>query len=447
MAGKKSKKWWIIGGILLLLGLLIAAYFKGKSAKVSTKVEADSVTKRTIYETVSASGRIFPEKEVNISSDVSGEIVELYVAEGDSVKAGQLLAKIDPEALLSAVDRGKASVNTSKSQLANAKAQLQSTKAQREQILAQVENVRKTHERNKQLFKDGIISAGEYDQSVSSLKQAESNLRAADANITSSNQNIEGATYAVTSAQASLKELRTNLNRTSIKAPTTGVISKLSVEKGERVVGTAQMTGTQLMRIANLQEMEVQVNVSENDILRVSVGDKVDVNVDAYLEHVFKGVVTEIASSASNIGTNQSLSTDQVTNFVVKVRIDSDSYTSLMKSGRSHPLRPGMSASVDIFTDQKSDVLTIPIQAVTVREGTDIDKNGKKVLDEVVFVIEADTVKKINVRTGIQNSEHIVVTDGLQEGDQVVQGPYSIVSKTLKQGDAVSIKKEEEEDK
>jgi HlyD family secretion protein len=246
-------------------------------------------------------GKIFPETEVKISSDVSGEIVELYVNEGDSVVAGQILAKINPDAYISAVERGEASLNGSKAQLAISKSQIESNKAQMEQILAQLENARTIHKRNESLKKDGVISQAELDQSQASLRQLEANYRASQASIKSAQQNAEASEYSIRGANASLKELKTSLNRTTIKAPTSGIVSKLSVEKGERVVGTIQMTGTEMMRISNLNAMEVQVDVSENDVLKVSVGDEVEIEVDAYLGRKFKGTVSQIANSASNI--------------------------------------------------------------------------------------------------------------------------------------------------
>lgn len=446
MAKKKKKIWWIIGIVALLAILIGGAILKGKSNSSHIKVETDVIQKRTIVETVSASGKIYPEMEVKISSDVSGEIVELHVAEGDSVVQGQLLAKIDAEAYLSAVDRGRAAVNTSKSQHATSRAQLESAKAQRDQINAQVENTRQTHDRNAQLFKSGVISQAEFDQSLSSLKQIQSNLSAAEANIESARQSMKAASYGVKSSEANLKELRTNLKRTSIIAPTSGIISNLPVEKGERVVGTNQMTGTEIMRIANLNEMEVQVNVSENDILSVEVGDKVDISVDAYLESMFKGKVTQIANSSSNIS-QQSLSTDQVTNFVVKIKIDQESYAKLRTSNNRYPLRPGMSASVDIFTEVEEGVLSLPIQAVTVRESDEEDKFGKKKLKEVVFRMVGDSVEMVDVKTGIQNTEYIVLKSGLSEGDRIATGPYSTISKKLEQGTKVEQKEKKKSKK
>ena len=446
---KKSNKWLIIGLLADVLLMVLGAVFKGKGKKEGTEITKETVDKRTIKETVSASGKIYPEKEVKISSDVSGEIVELYVVEGDSVSAGQLLAKIDPEAYFSAVERGEASLNGSRSTLANAKASIQSSIAQKEQIMAQLENARLINTRNEALFKDGVISEADFDNSKTNLKQLEANLKAASASINAAEKNAEGAEFQVKSSQASLKELKTNLNRTSIKSPTNGIVSSLSVEKGERVVGTIQMTGTEMMRIANLNSMEVQVEVSENDILRVNVDDDVDIEVDAYLDNIFKGKVTEIANSASNISAT-GLNSDQVTNFIVKVRIDPSSYREVLNTNNQYAFRPGMSASVDIYTNEIRDAVSIPIQSVTVRENDeDEDKENDEdpELEEVVFVVSGDSVIMTKVVTGIQDDEFIVVKEGLEIDQEVVTGPYNAVAKKLDDGDLIKIKEEKSKDK
>ncbi len=450
---KKSNKWLIIGLIAIIGVMIAAAIFKGKSKPKGIEITAEKVEKRTIKETVSASGKIFPETEVKISSDVSGEIVELYVEEGDSVYTGQLLAKIDPDAYFSAVERGEAGLNSAKSTLANAKASIENSRAQKEQIIAQLENARTINNRNKKLFDDGVISQVDYETSQTNVRQLEANQRASEASIKSSVKSAEGAGFQVKSSAANLKELKTNLSRTSIKSPTNGIVSSLSVEQGERVVGTIQMTGTEMMRVANLNTMEVQVDVSENDILRVSLNDEVEIEVDAYLDIKFKGEVTEIANSASNIsGGGVSLNTDQVTNFIVKIRIDPSSYKSVLTEGKKYPFRPGMSASVDIFTNEESDIPTVPIQCVTVREKDEGDDKKKKDKDEedlieVVFVMSGDTVKMVEVTTGIQDDEYIQILTGLELDEDVVTGPYSAVSKKLKDGKTVRIKEDKKKDK
>ncbi|MEJ6614191.1 MAG: efflux RND transporter periplasmic adaptor subunit [Saprospiraceae bacterium] len=446
---KKSRKWLVPVLIIGIGALIAAAYFKGQGKPKGIEVTVEEADNRTILEKVTASGKIFPETEVKISSDVSGEIVELYVQEGDSVYIGQVLAKIDPDTYESTVERGRASVNSAKANKAASATQIESSKAQIQQIQAQLTNAKTVHDRNVKLLSEGVISQVEFDQSLSALQGLVANMRSAEATLESAKKNVEGASYSVQSAEATLREMRTSLSRTIIKSPTNGIVSSLSVEQGERVVGTIQMAGTEMMRIANLSAMEVQVDVSENDILRVSLNDKVDIEVDAYLDRKFSGYVTEIANSASNIGGAASLNTDQVTNFVVKVRVDSKSYKDLLGPNKRYPFRPGMSASVDIRTETMDNVLAIPIQAVTVREKEDDkDNKNKKAaddeLEEVVFVMEADTVRMVNVTTGIQDDEYILVTSGLEKGEVIITGPYSAISKKLDQGDAVRVKEEKE---
>jgi len=457
----KRKNWILYSllGLLILLG--IYAIIKGQTKPKGIAVTIVEAEKRTIRETVSASGKVFPETEVKISSDVSGEIVELYVKEGDSVVVGQVLAKINPDAYLSAVERGEASLNGSKAQLSVSRAQIEANRAQKEQIFAQLENAQTIHKRNLQLKKDGVISQADLEQSLASLRQLEANFRSAEASIKSALQNAEASEYSIKGASASLKELKTNLSRTTIKSPTSGIVSKLSVEKGERVVGTIQMTGTEMMRISNLNAMEVQVDVSENDVLKVAIGDEVDIEVDAYIGKKFKGNVTHIANSASNIAAaSAALNTDQVTNFVVKIRINSESYQDVKTASMKYPLRPGMSASVDIYTEEATNVIAVPIQCVTIREreGT-TNKNQKKVdsgqpkgdektseaaFDEVIFLVSEDTARMQKVQTGIQDDEYIMVKSGIKIGDKLISGPYSEVSKTLKSGDKVREKKEKD---
>lgn len=446
----KKNRWLLWAMLALLVILIVVAIYKGKNKEEGIEVEWEAAAARTIDETVSASGKIFPETEVKISSDVSGEIVELYVEEGDSVVQGQLLARIDPEAFASAVERGKASVNNAKAQMAMSEAGISTAQAQIEQIEAQLINARTIHQRNETLLKQGVIAQAEFDQSLSNLQGLEANLRSAKAGLESSKKSVEGAAFNVKVAEANLKELATSLNRTTIKAPTSGIVSSLLVEKGERVVGTIQMTGTEMMRIANLNTMEVQVEVSENDILKIALGDEVDIEVDAYLDKVFKGTVTEIANSANNISTAQAtLNTDQVTNFLVKVRMDPASYSDLVKGTSLYPFRPGMSATVDIYTEKNENILTVPIQAVTVRDWDKMmddkkDKDDSKEdeeLSEVVFLKSGDTVSVVKVTTGIQDDKYISVLSGLSAGQEVITGPYTAVSKKLKPGEKIREKK------
>lgn len=460
MINKKRKNLWIYIAGVAVLALVAFAYFKGKNRKEGDKVALEEAQMRTIEERVSASGRIFPIVEVKISSDVSGEVVELYVQEGDSVVQGQVLAKINPDAYVSQVERGVAFVNSSKAQAANSRSQIENIKAQKEQIVAQLDNAREIHKRNEKLFKDGVISNADFQASQSNLKSLEANLRASDAGIRSSQDAARGADYSVASAEASLKELRTSLNRTTILAPESGIISLLNIEKGERVVGTIQMTGTEIMRIANLNAMEVRVDVSENDIPRVKLNDEVSVEVDAYLGRKFVGRVSQIANSSKNSASlgGAALATDQVTNFEVRIKIDPQSYADLVTSQRKYPFRPGMSAAVEIKTTIKENILTVPIQSVTTREKDGLAKKGaksetdegasnKKIdeLREVVFVYEkGDTIQMMEVKTGIQDDSYIEILTGLKKGAKVVSAPYSLIFKKLKQGDKVIVVKEEE---
>ena len=460
MINKKRKNLWIYIAGVAVLALVAVAYFKGKNRKEGDKVALEEAQMRTIEERVSASGRIFPIVEVKISSDVSGEVVELYVQEGDSVVQGQVLAKINPDAYVSQVERGIAFVNSSKAQAANSRSQIENIKAQKEQIIAQLDNAREIHKRNEKLFKDGVISNADFQASQSNLKSLEANLRASDAGIRASQDAARGADYSVASAEASLKELRTSLNRTTILAPESGIISLLNIEKGERVVGTIQMTGTEIMRIANLNAMEVRVDVSENDIPRVKLNDEVSVEVDAYLGRKFVGRVSQIANSSKNSASmgGAALATDQVTNFEVRIKIDPQSYADLVTSQRKYPFRPGMSAAVEIKTTIKENILTVPIQSVTTREkeglakkeaksDTDGGASNKKIdeLREVVFVYEkGDTIQMKEVKTGIQDDSYIEILSGLKKGTKVVSAPYSLIFKKLKQGDKVIVVKEEE---
>jgi len=459
--------------LLGLLGLLIvAAVVKARQKPKGEEVTVGKVERRTIRETVSASGKIFPETEVKISSDVSGEVVDLFVEEGDSVTAGQVLAKIRPDEYQSAVERGQAAVNSAQSQReissANVKgsnAQIDQLRADKNRISAQLDAARSAHKRNDQLFKEGVIAESDFETSLSNLRALESSLAAADAalkasetGLTSARENVRVSEFGITSARATLKELRTSLQKTVITAPVSGIVSKLNIEKGERVVGTLQMAGTELMRVANLQSMEVQVEVSENDILKVSLRDEVDIEVDAYLGRKFKGHVTEIASSASNVASAVSggaLNTDQVTNFVVKIRVDPASYADMLEKGKRYPFRPGMSASVEIYTNDSDNTLSVPLIAVTAREDEDEDEKKAKdkeegpaakevskkneVVKEIVFVVSSDTVGIREVKIGIQDNDYIEIVSGLTEGETVVTGPFSAIARKLKAGSRIVI--------
>lgn len=452
MANTKSKKTWIIIGssLLVLIGLLFTAKKMEWIGKEDpTEVEMGMVKTNSITEIVSASGKIQPEVEVKLAPDVSGEIVELLVKEGDSVKTGQKLLRIRPDNYESILARAKAQLNSTKANYEQSKALLA-------QSTARLEKAKNDFERNKKLYSEKVISKSDFDQFNSAYNVALQDLE-------SSKANVNAALYNVKSSEAALKEAQTNLTKTTIYAPQSGIISKLNVELGERVVGTTQMAGTEMLRIANLNNMEVRVNVNENDITRVKLGDSVSIDVDAFsqLDRKFKGVVYEIASSSNNTGST-TVSTDAVTEFEVKIRILRSSYADLIKGKLSYPLKPGMSASVEIKTKTKEGILTLPISAVTTRdanEGKEIDEEKQdseetKVesetptkplganVQEVVFIEKDGKAKKLVVKTGISDFENIEITEGLKKGDKVIVGPYATVSKKLKEGDPVKTKKE-----
>ncbi len=377
-------------GIFVLAFIILIGILTGViKTEDLPKVETEKVERRSITEIVSASGKIQPEVEVKISPDVSGEIVELLIKEGDRVEKGELLLKIKPDIYKSILERSKASVNTAKANLAKSKAQLNESEA--------------NFNRNKRLYNQQVISSSEFEQIEAIYKVAK--------------LNVESSEYAVSSSEASLNEAEENLNKTSIYAPVDGTISMLNVELGERVVGTGQMSGTELMRLANLNAMEVAVEVNENDIIRVHLGDTSLIEADAFLGEEFKGIVTEIANSANVSG----VSADQVTNFEVKIRIlDNTNF------------RPGMTASVEVQTKLVKDVISIPIQAVTTRKDTAKNENNKKV--ECVFLFGNNMANFTIVKTGIQDDKYIEVLEGITDSDMVIFEPYSLISKTLKDG-------------
>jgi HlyD family secretion protein len=440
-----SRKWIII--ILALVAIaVIAAMAFGQRQEEGTRIFTTEAENRTIQETVSASGKIFPQTEVKISSDVSGEIVELYVEEGDSVVSGQLLARIDPDIYQSQVTQGVASVNSAKAQAANAGAQINTLIAQKEQIQAQLKNAQEIYKRNQELRAEGVISVQDLEVSEANLRALEANLRSATSNIDASRETALASSYQVKSSEATLSQLRTSLRRTTIYAPIGGVVSLLNVEQGERVVGTVQMAGTEMMRIANLNSMEVRVEVSENDVPSVKLGDKVEIEVDAYLGRKFIGTVTQIANSSTNAALAENvLNSDQVTNFEVRIGISQSSYDDLLSDKNPYPFRPGMSASTDILTRRVDGVLAVPIQCVTTRENEAAkDDPSLEDLLEVVFIVSGDTVRQITVTTDIQDDAFIQVTSGLEVGAQLVKGPYSALSRTLKEGEKVIVVEEDD---
>ncbi len=408
MKKKKSKKslfLTIAGGVILLL-VIISVFSKGDEGIAVTLAYPQVCP---ITETVPANGRIQPVTEVKISPDVSGEIVELNCEEGDRVNAGDLLIKIKQDLYISAVEQAEASLNSVKAQYLQQKAQLIQIEA--------------AHKRNKSLFEQKAISQQELETSTSQYQVAVEQLNAAK--------------YNIKSAEAALKEARENLVKTTIYAPMSGIISDLAVEKGERVVGTSQMAGTEMLRIADMEKMEVLVDVNENDIIRLSQSDTADIEVDAYPNRKFKGVVTHIANSANSTGAT--VSADQVTNFEVKVKILPESYRDLLEKNPI-PFRPGMSASVSIITDYRADAIVIPIQAITTR--TELaDSSATNEVNEFVFVYDSITgrVAPQVITTGIQDMMNIEVLSGLTRQSRIVTGPYRAINRELKKDSEVTV--------
>lgn len=421
----KKTVYILIGGAVVVIASLVILSKTGVIGKkdVGTEVEIAQVNPLTITETVSATGKIQPEIEVKISSEVSGEIIALNVKEGQVVKKGDLLVKINPDLYTSGYNRSVSNLSGTKASLNQADASYNEAKA--------------NYDRNKSLFDKGIISKSDWDKAVASFEVAKATK--------------QNAYYNVQSASATVNEAKDNLGRTTIYAPADGTISMLNVELGERVLGTQQMTGTEILRVANLNNMEVEVDVNENDIVKIKVGDEANVEVDAYLKKQFKGIVTSISNSASS-----ALTADQVTNFKVKVRILKESYQDLLqgKPATYSPFRPGMTATVDIITERKVNVLSVPISSVVVKADTaavkevvvaDTDEEQKETAPksdkkfECVFVKVGDKAKIRIIKTGIQDDTNIEVISGLKKGDVVITGPYATVTKELNSGDKVAL--------
>ncbi|KZS39270.1 efflux transporter periplasmic adaptor subunit [Aquimarina aggregata] len=412
----------ILSIVLLIYGKKAGWFGKsGNFKEVSTTV----IEKIDIVETVSATGKIQPEVEVKLSSEVSGEIIELPIKEGQQVQKGDLLVRINPDIIQSGLNRSQAALENVKAGLQQAEASLKEAKL--------------SYDRNKGLFERGVISKADWDRAVSAYEVAEAAK--------------QSAFYSVKSARATVNEAKDNLDRTTIYAPMNGTISKLSVELGERVVGTQQMAGTEIVRVANLSNMEVEVDVNENDIVKISIGDSTLVEVDAYLKKEFKGLVTEIANSAEN-----TISADQVTNFKVKVRILEESYSDLTKDKPESysPFRPGMTATVDVITNKREKVIGVPISAIVIKNDTSSVRktaNKEKTTNnsdkkfECVFIKDGEDAKLKVIETGIQDDGNIEITNGLDVGDEVITGPYNVVTKTLKNGDKVTLESKEKSDK
>lgn len=415
---KKGLLKYLLGVLVILIIFAIVAKKKGWIGKpLTTAVYVEKPEYRTITEAITANGKIQPEIEVKISSEVSGEIIELPVKEGNWVEKGTLLCRIKPDTYISLKERAIAAVNSANARLIQARVQLAQSEL--------------SFNRSKQLYEQKAISESEFETARTNYEVAQAELKAAN--------------YSVESAQASLREAEENLRKTTIYAPISGTVSKLNVELGERVVGTIQMAGTEIMRIANLNRMEARVNVNENDIVKVKIADTALIEVDAYLDRKFKGIVTQIANTA-NV---QGITTDQVTNFEVRIFILEKSYKDLLTNSQTSPFRPGMSTTVEILTNTKENVLTIPILAVTTRidtvkktgEWEKVENNTQPVESkptkvekpkEIVFITKGDTARIVEVKTGIQDNQYIEIIEGLKGDEEVITAPYSAISRKLK---------------
>jgi HlyD family secretion protein len=442
----KTVKWILIGLGVLIVVLIVGKLMAG-SSDTGVKVAVEKVVKRTIIETVNASGKVYPEIEVKVSPDISGEIIELNVQEGDSVRKGQVLARIYADVYSSQRDQAASQVAQSQATVANSAASL-------EALRAQLDQDKTVYSRNKELFDQKVISKAEFEQYETKYRSSQAQLNAALQNIRSLQAGVQGTRTQLTMANK-------NLGRATLVAPMSGVISMLNVKKGERVVGTAQMAGTEMMRVADMSALEVRVDVGENDIVKIGIGDSADVEVDAYNNRKFKGIVTQIASSTKGGGL-AAQATNDVTNYEVHIRLDPSSYTDLMDPSKpkKFPFRPGMNASADIKTKRKDGVVAVPITSVAARvKGSDQNLDEKKKetnkdsdentddeaaitddLEEVVFIVKPDgKVEKKIVTTGIQDINYIEVLTGLTGNEEVVSAPYNAISKTLRQGTKVTV--------
>ena len=439
---KKKTLWWIIGSMLVLLVILVIAGRNGNDE--GTKVAIEKAAPHTITETVTASGKIYPETQVKISPEVSGEIIALNVVEGDSVKRGQVLVKINPAIYNSMVNQAAATVNQTQASAQNTIEMVAQAKSQYDLALA-------TYNRNKKLFQDKVISALEFEQ-------AQASYAGAKATYDASRASSSGGHYGVVGAQAGLSQAQENLLKTTIIAPTNGVISQLNVKLGERVVGTAQMAGTEMLTIADMSRLEVRVDVSETDIAKVKIGDTTIIDADAYRNRKFKGIVSrvDVSSQNSSSALSSASTTDQVTNYTVRIYILPESYADLAKNmpKGKFVFKPGMSASVEIQTRRERNILSVPVNAVTTRDWPDSIKNKKKTeeslenddIRQVAFVYDAAKKQVVlrDVKTGIQDNLYIQITNGLKEGDEVVIAPYGAITRTLADKGKVKVVKKED---
>lgn len=457
MAKQKQKSnkliYGLIGAVVVILIFLFIAKSAGWIGKPKElEVELAKAARLTIIEKVSASGTVQPVTEVKIAPEVSGEIIELLIEEGDSVREGQTLVKIRPDTWQSQLERAEASLSQQRANLEQAKSNLLRTQATFTRAEAE-------YKRQEKLWKEGVISEADW-------QLAKQNYEIAKNDVTSAEQSVEAARFVIRSTEASLREARENFRKTSVVAPMDGIVSKLIVKNGERVVGTATMAGTEMLRIADLNKMEVRVNVNENDIVRVHLGDTAIIDVDAYSsdKKEFKGVVTLIANTAKD-----KVSEDAITEFEVRILILASSYQDLVKAGNKFPFRPGMTASVEIMTTTKEKALAIPLASVTTRnpeeeKKTEEENNGegnpnarqtsdqnkpqKKVEDKtVVFVNDKGVAKMVEVKTGISDYDNIEIVSGITEGMEIITGPFTAVSKRLKDGDHVRPMEKKDDEK
>lgn len=428
---KTKTVWWIV--IISVAVLIILIIIGKRNSNDEIKVAVEAAARHTITETVSASGKIYPCSQIGIAPEVSGEVISMYVGEGDSVKKGDVLVKINPAIYTSIVDQAQASVeqtragaNNSKELMAQAESQFQ---------LAQA-----TYNRNKKLYEQKVISQLEFEQGEASFKSAKATLDAAIAS-------MSGGKYGIQGAQANLSQARANLLKTTIIAPTSGIISEVNVNVGVRVVGTAQMAGTQMLTIADMSRMEVSVDVSETDISKVKIGDTTIIDADAYRNRKFKGTVSQVAVSSSKSGTGSSA--DQVTNYTVHILILPSSYADIVAAlpKGKFPFKPGMSASVEIQTNRQDNILSVPVNAVTTRDWADSVKNkltatsANDEIRQVVFVYDSktNTVGLRDVKTGLQDNKYLQITSGIKDGEQVVTAPYGAIARTLKDKTKVKV--------
>lgn len=454
MAKQKQKSnkliYTLIGALLVIIIVLVAAKSAGWIGKPKElEVELAKVKRVTIVEKVSASGTVQPVTEVKIAPEVSGEIIDLMVEEGDSVRRGQLLVKIRPDTWESQLQRAQASLSQQRANLAQSEANLNAAKAQ-------FIRAEQDYKRQETLWKEKVISEADW-------QLAKQNYEIARTDVTAAEKSVEASKYIIQSTVASVREAQENFRKTSVVAPMDGIVSKLIVKKGERVVGTATMTGTEMLRIADLNVMEVRVDVNENDIVRVSVGDTAIIDVDSYAstDKEFKGVVTLIANTAKD-----KTSADAITEFEVRILILDSSYQDLVKAGNRFPFRPGMTASADIITTRKENVLAVPLAAVTTRnpnqlngapnQGGPPNRNASQTTAQnnqppaaneskvVIFVNENGTAKMKEVKTGISDYDNIEILSEISDSTEVVTGPFLVVSTRLKEGEKIrQIKKEE----